>query len=149
MNQQINFRILIALVAAAGLAVLPGTSGTEDAAAHHTEIVPAPDAGSTPGTAAMRAYLNPETGALEVGVAPVGSAAYQTLDPATQNALRRDANGLVETYHPDGSVSVNLQGRFQSVSVRKKTTDGDVQMCTDNPEEALRVLRGRTTPEVK
>jgi hypothetical protein len=100
----------------------------------------------SPGSAAMRAYVNPETGALEVGVAPVNSPA---LDPDTENALRRDASGLVERRRADGSVSMNLQGRFQSVSVLKMGEEGDVVVCTENADEVDRTLQGETTPEVK
>jgi acylphosphatase len=94
-----------------------------------TEASHAPDPGVTPGTAAMRAYLNPETGKLDVGAGP--TVAADNVDATTENALRRDATGLVEVHHPDGSVSVNLQGRFQSVAVLKKTKNGDVFVCTD------------------
>ena len=66
-----------------------------------------------PGQAALRATINPETGEVEVGVATSSA----PLDPETANALRRDSEGLKEVVHPDGSVSVNLEGRFQSVSV--------------------------------
>lgn len=104
------------------------------------------DAGGAPGTAALRATIDPETGALEVGTAPVSA---RELDAAAQNALRRDTEGLIEERHPDGSVSVNLQGRFQSVSVVHRDENGTVTVCTDHESHAERVLEGRAAPEVK
>ncbi len=101
-----------------------------------------------PGTAGMRAYRNPETGRIEVGTAPVSQPA---LDPDTQNALRRDAEGLVEVHHPDGSVSVDLQGRFQDVAVIHVDENGKRIICTEDADDATHALQqsNRSTPEVK
>jgi hypothetical protein len=140
--------ILAALaLAAAGILSPTGRADTRDlgetSAAHAVDE-------PTPGNAAMRAYVNPETGELEVGVAPVAELA---LDPDTQNALRRDSEGLVEVRHPDGSVSIHLQGRFQSVSVARINDDGTVVVCTDDAEGVSRALQGNATssatPEVE
>lgn len=108
---------------------------------------PAPDAttesspaeGLAPGSAAMRAVINPETGELEISA---GMPAL-TLDPATKQALSRSDEGLTPVYHPDGSVSVNLQGRFQSASVARVDDQGKVIVCTEHAEEACSVLDGR------
>jgi hypothetical protein len=103
-----------------------------------------------PGTASMRAYRNPETGGIDIGMAPV---AAPTLDPDTQNALRRDTRGLVEVRHADGSVSMDLQGRYQSVSVARIDAAGRVTVCTDDVDRATDALHRAapiaTTPEVR
>ena len=103
-----------------------------------------------PGTAALRAYRNPETGALDIGVAPLSGL---SLDAETQNALRRDTIGLVEVHHPDGSVSIDLQGRFQCATVARIDGTGKVIVCTDGVESAQHALHddaaGSATPEVK
>ena len=54
-------------------------------------------------------------------------------------ALRenKSTDGLVQTQHPDGTVSIDLQGRFQNVMLAKKNDDGSVsQACVDNAEAA-------------
>jgi hypothetical protein len=47
--------------------------------------------------------------------------------------VNQSTEGLVEVKHPDGSVSMDLQGRFQNVSVARKEADGSVtQSCVNN-----------------
>ena len=51
--------------------------------------------------------------------------------------LNKSTEGLVEEHNPDGSVSVDLQGRFQNVTVARVNQDGTVtQSCVDNPRAA-------------
>jgi len=136
---------LVALVAAGGILATHAHRG-DDARAATTTIAPVP-----PGTAAMRAYRNPETGALEVG-APPSASATGALDPELQNALRRDGEGLVEKHHADGAVSIDLEGRFQSVTVLKRGPNGNTVVCTDNvrdTERALHAPQDPSTLEVK
>lgn len=51
--------------------------------------------------------------------------------------LNQSTEGLVQVQHADGSVSMNLQGRFQNVTVAKKEANGTVsQSCVDNADSA-------------
>ena len=51
--------------------------------------------------------------------------------------LNKSTDGLVQVQHPDGSVSVDLQGRFQNVAVVRVNKDGTVsESCVDNPKAA-------------
>ena len=51
--------------------------------------------------------------------------------------LNQSTEGLVQVQHPDGSVSVDLQGRFQDVTVARVNKDGTVsQSCVNNPKAA-------------
>jgi uncharacterized membrane protein YdfJ with MMPL/SSD domain len=51
--------------------------------------------------------------------------------------VNQSTEGLVQVQRADGSVSMNLQGRFQNVLLAKKESDGTIsQACVDNPEEA-------------
>ena len=51
--------------------------------------------------------------------------------------LNRSTEGLVQVQHPDGSVSADLQGRFQNVAVARVNKDGTVsESCVDNPKAA-------------
>jgi len=89
--------------------------------------------GLMPGSAAMRATINPETGGVDIapGLLPLAQESG-ALDPGTVQALRRDTDGLQEVFHPDGSVSVNLQGRFQNASVARLGKDGVMTICTED-----------------
>jgi hypothetical protein len=51
--------------------------------------------------------------------------------------LNKSTEGLVEKHNHDGSVSVDLEGRFQNVTVARVNKDGTVsQSCVDNPHAA-------------
>lgn len=51
--------------------------------------------------------------------------------------LDNGTDGLVQVRHADGSVSMDLQGRFQNVTIVKVNTDGTVEQgCVDNPRAA-------------
>jgi hypothetical protein len=76
----------------------------------------------------------------------------QTLQqgPLTQEQARQMADalagnkstdGLVQVEHSDGTVSVDLQDRFQNVMLAKKNDDGSIsQACVDNPVSAATFL---------
>lgn len=102
-----------------------------------------------PGSAGLRAFIDPETGRLATGPAP----AAEQLDPETENAVRRDATGLTEEHRADGTVLVDLQGRFQSVVMVHRTADGRNVICVDDDSGAEKALHGeiatRPLPEVK
>ena len=49
----------------------------------------------------------------------------------------KSSEGLVEEHHADGSVSIDLQGRFQNVTVARENEDGTVTTsCVDTPRAA-------------
>jgi hypothetical protein len=51
--------------------------------------------------------------------------------------LNKSSEGLVQEQHADGSVSMDLQGRFQNVAVARVEPDGTVtQSCIDKPAQA-------------
>jgi hypothetical protein len=69
-----------------------------------------------------------------------------TQDQAQQIAAalkdNQSSDGLVQVQNPDGSVSVDLEGRFQNVILAKKNNDGSVeQACVDNAEAAKAFLQ--------
>jgi hypothetical protein len=54
-----------------------------------------------------------------------------------KQVINRSEEGLVPVQHPDGSVSVDLQGRFQNVTVARVNDDGTVSTsCVDNAQSA-------------
>lgn len=51
--------------------------------------------------------------------------------------VNRSIDGLVQVQRPDGSVSMDLQGRFQNVTVAKKEANGTIsKSCVDNADAA-------------
>ena len=98
----------------------------------------------------MMAYVDPETGSISMAPVPNNELEF---DADTQNALRRDTEGLEIIRHADGSESIDLQGRFQNVSTVRIDENGKAVVCTDNvvaAEKALTVAQPTTTtPEVK
>lgn len=53
-------------------------------------------------------------------------------------------DGLVQEKHADGTVEVDLQGRFQNVTLAKRNDDGTVSAaCVDTPEAAGAFLNSR------
>ena len=75
-----------------------------------------------------------------------------TPEQARQLAEQLEGNkateGLVQEKHGDGSVSVDLQGRFQNVVLAKRNDDGTVgAACVDTPEAAESFLTGEDKAE--
>ena len=98
----------------------------------------------TPGAAAMRASIDPETGTLVQEYVPASKAD----SPELQNMLSQSTEGLVEVHHPDGTVSVNLQGRFHSASVARIDSSGKLHTtCVDNAAAAHACLSEHTAPQ--
>jgi hypothetical protein len=95
-------------------------------------------AGSSTTQSAARVHIDPKTGKLggpPPGVEPPG------LSIATQNRLSRSSKGLEKKTLPDGTVLVNLQGRFQNMSVVTVSPEDGKQFgcghAIDHVEHAL------------
>ncbi|HEX7771988.1 MAG TPA: hypothetical protein VF435_06170 [Pyrinomonadaceae bacterium] len=70
-------------------------------------------------------------------VKPLSPEEAQKLADSLKHLLNKSTEGLVEERHADGSGSVDLQGRFEHVTVARKNQDGSVsQSCVDNPRAA-------------
>lgn len=112
-----------------------------------TDNTTAPDPA---GTAGMWVHIDNETGDLQGG--PDASVSAQLeLDADLQNALRRDTEGLKLIRHANGATSMDLQGRYQSVSVLHIDENGVSTICTDNETGVEKARKGQitATPEVK
>lgn len=53
-----------------------------------------------------------------------------------KDMINQSTEGLAEIHHSDGSVSVNVEDRFQSVTVAKDDNGRLSQSCVDNPQAA-------------
>ena len=72
-------------------------------------------------------------------VRPLSPQEAQQLANGLAPMLDNSTDGLVQVPHADGSVSMDLQGRFQNVAVAKVNTDGTIEQgCVDNPRAAAK-----------
>jgi glucose/arabinose dehydrogenase len=101
---------------------------------------PAVAAPATPaGAAGMVVAIDPETGAL---VAPTAEQVL-TLTAAERTGLMRTSEGLAEVRFPDGSVKVDLQGRFMEYGLVQLDRTGCPHFLCVNDEIVLRALLAR------
>jgi hypothetical protein len=87
----------------------------------------------------MRVYRDPATGQLgppPEGIKPLG------LSIAEQQMLSRSDRGLRARILPSGAVAVNLQGRFMSMAVATRDSQGKPAVsCAITPHDAEAALR--------
>jgi hypothetical protein len=70
-------------------------------------------------------------------VKPLTSQEAKELADGLKVMLNRSTEGLVQEQQEDGSVSMDLQGRFQNVAVARVNEDGSItQSCVDNSAAA-------------
>lgn len=100
--------------------------------------------GKAPATSANRSYVTVKVAGQEVQVdSQTGRMKELTLEEAQRLAgsLRQEINqsteGLVPVRQADGSVTMNIDGRFQSVTVARRNDDGSLSTaCVDNARSA-------------
>jgi hypothetical protein len=77
--------------------------------------------------------VDPQTGQIK----PLSPEEAQKLADGLKTMLNKSTDGLKQVHHADGSVSMDLKGRFQNVVVARKNADGTLeQSCVDEPEAA-------------
>jgi hypothetical protein len=136
MNRRVGVIALLLVVSAAAIAVLaPGSSNQSSTNASVQSTNNA--------TAGMMVYIDEETGEI-TGTPPVD--AVIQLDSDLANTLRHDDEGLVQVTHPNGAVSLDLQGRYGDVSVVRIDENGKAAYCIDSEESLLKNLNDTTTP---
>ena len=92
-------------------------------------------------------YVTVEVGGRKIRVnaktlqqGPLTQAQSQQIADALEG--NKSTDGLVEVKHEDGTVSMDLQGRFQNVMIARKNEDGSVTTgCVDTPEAARSFLQ--------
>jgi|GEM_PF-675742 len=83
--------------------------------------------------AGREVQVDPQTGQIK----PLTPEEAKRLADGLKVMLNNSTEGLVEVHHADGSVSMDLQGRFQHVMVARIEADGTLtQSCIDTPEAA-------------
>lgn len=121
-----------------------GSAHAHDAPGAHSDEVTVTKGAAQTGSQPSRNYVTANASGLvvaldrETGKArPLTSEEAQRLAAGIRALISQSTDGLVEVRHADGSVSMDLQGRFQSVMLAKKEDDGTIsQACVDTPEAA-------------
>jgi len=68
---------------------------------------------------------------------PMSPQEAQMLAEGIKQLINQSTDGLVQVRHANGAVSMDLQGRFQNVSVAKREDDGTItQSCVNDLESA-------------
>lgn len=78
-------------------------------------------------------FVDSQTGKIK----PLTPQEAQELAQGLKGMLNKSTEGLVQVQEADGSVTMDLQGRFQNVIVARENEDGTVtESCVDNPRAA-------------
>jgi hypothetical protein len=132
--------ILVAIVLAIAAVTVIARQVSKTSVA--SSVTPTPVASTKPATTGK--YVTVKVAGRDVQVdSQTGQIKQLTPEEAKQLAdglkgmLNKSTDGLVQEQHADGTVSMDLQGRFQNVTVAKVNPDGSVtQSCIDSPEAA-------------
>lgn len=72
-------------------------------------------------------------------IRPLTSEEARQLADGLKKMLNKSTEGLVEEHNADGSVSMDLQDRFQNVTIARVNADGSVSTsCVDSPKAAAK-----------
>ena len=128
--------VVLAIAAVTVIARQVGKSNVTKISAPTSAASPKP-ANAAPGkyvtvkVAGRDVQVDSQTGQIK----PLTPEEAKQLADGLKGMLNRSTEGLVQVQHPNGAVSMDLQGRFQNVTVAKVNADGSVtQSCIDNPE---------------
>jgi hypothetical protein len=130
--------VAIAIIAIAAVTVISKQSGAAKQSANNQERSPlVPKASNknyvTVKVAGRDVQVDSQTGQIK----PLTPEEAQRLAAGLNKMVNQSTEGLVETQEADGSVSVDLQDRFQNVTVARVNDDGTVtEGCVDNRQAA-------------
>jgi hypothetical protein len=131
-----------AIVAVAAITVISRQRAVEPPVENHSTLT-----NPTPTNAARtRTYITRRVAGQDIQidtqtgeVKPLTPQEAQQLAEGLAPMLDNSTDGLVQVNHADGSVSMDLEGRFQNVTVVRVNTNGTVeQSCVDNPRAAAK-----------
>jgi hypothetical protein len=87
----------------------------------------------TVNVAGQDVQVNGQTGEIK----PLTQEEARKLAAGLKQMVNQSTEGLVQVRHTDGSVSMDMEGRFQNVTVVRVNKDGSIsQSCVDNPQAA-------------
>lgn len=140
-NTSTKIRRLVLISIIVAVFALGATAAVSLRTSQAKDSTPRPSSGQTNDTRANRSLrvgaqqipLDPQTGQ----VRPLTQEEAQRLAEGIKQLVNQSTDGLQTVRHADGSVSVDLQGRFQNLAVVKRNDDGTLtQSCVDSPKAA-------------
>lgn len=130
---------VILTIAAATVVSRQRARATEASAAEKSTQVAKESKGESQGNfrtvkvAGQDVQVNSQTGEIKA----LTQEEARKLAAGLKQMINQSTEGLVQVQHDDGSVSMDLEGRFQNVTVARVNKDGSVsQSCVDNPQAA-------------
>lgn len=131
------------IITAIALLIIAAITVVSRQSAHDGEPIGPGKVSTAMANASDKKFTKASFAGQELPVDAKGQLRPLTPDEAKQMAdrlkgmLNKSTEGLVEEQNADGSVSVDLQDRFQHVTVARVNTDGTVtESCVDNPRAA-------------
>ncbi|PYS72005.1 MAG: hypothetical protein DMF69_08765 [Acidobacteria bacterium] len=136
----VSLTIAAVVVAGAAITVLSRQAARDKVSAANQPTLAAAESGKkyvTVKVAGRDVQVDPQTG----NIKPLTPEEAQQLAAGLKTMLNRSTEGLEEVHNADGSVSVDLQGRFQNVTLARTNEDGTVERsCVDDPQAAAEFL---------
>jgi hypothetical protein len=98
---------------------------------------------AAPGAAGQRVFVDPATGKI---TEPTPEQ-IQALEQAVAGMLSQSSEGLQVVELPDGTLTIDLEGRFQEVAIATVAPDGTVRTgCVNHPGQVKWVLKKKPAP---
>ena len=125
--------VAMVILAIAAVTVASRNKGTKASAAERSPKVANKSNFVTVKVAGQDVQVDSQTGQIKA-LTPEEA---QKLAAGLAVMVNQSTDGLVQVQHDDGSVSMDLEGRFQNVTVARVNQDGSLsQSCVDNPQAA-------------
>jgi len=98
------------------------------------------------GQSRQRTFVDPATGRT---VEPTPEQ-IQALEQAVAEMLSQSTEGLEPVEQPDGTIMLDLDGRFQEIAIATVAPGGEVSVgCVDHPRQVKQVLQRKLRPSAK
>jgi hypothetical protein len=136
----ISLTIAAVVVAGAAITVLSRQAAKSKVSTDNEAKTAAAESGKkyvTVKVAGRDVQVDPQTGKIK----PLTPEQARQLADELKTMLNRSTEGLEEVHNADGSVSVDLKGRFQNVMLARVNEDGTLEKsCVDEPKAAAEFL---------
>lgn len=130
-----------AVLAIAFAALVSCGLGATGAWAQATDQSPVPQTALGEFAPGLWIFLDPETGLVTDQPSSEQIAAMRA---QVGSLVNESTDGLVPQYYADGTIGLDLQGRFTSVSILTLTPSGEQELtCAESADDAVAVLTGK------
>lgn len=127
-----------------GIPILALALAVALAAAGAAQEKPASGQASAAGMSGLQVVIDPSTGQLRVPTPEE----TQALSASLEQIFNQSTEGLQVEERPDGTLVLDLQGRFMHGVLAQKNADGTLTShCTNDPRQARAFLRAVPAPQ--